>query len=169
MSERVFNVLFLCTQNSARSIIAESIMNRFGKGKFRGYSAGSQPRGKINPYTIELLKNFDYDVSALRSKSWDEFARPGAPKMDFVFTVCDDAAKEACPVWPGQPITAHWGVPDPSRVQGTDAGVRFAFVNTLRMLRNRIELLSNLPLASLERLALQRKVGEIGRMMEGQE
>jgi arsenate reductase (thioredoxin) len=128
-----YNVLFLCTGNSARSIMAEAILNRAGMGKFRAFSAGSQPKGQIHPYAIDLLKKLHYDVKGLRSKSWKEFSDPDAPKLDFVFTVCDNAAKELCPVWPGQPMTAHWGVPDPAEATGTEAEVRFAFADTLRM------------------------------------
>lgn len=164
MSDRVFNVLFLCTHNSARSVIAESIITRFGKGRFVGFSAGSEPRGQVHPYALDLLGNLDYDVGALRSKSWDEFAAPGAPHMDFVFTVCDDAANEVCPVWPGQPMTAHWGVPGPSRAEGTEIEKRLAFANTYRMLQRRIDAFTSLPTASLERVALQKKIDEIGRM-----
>ena len=163
MSERVYNVLFLCTHNSARSVIAETIMNRLGGGKFRGFSAGSQPSGQIHPYALDLLAKNNYDVSALRSKSWDEFAAPGAPEMDFVFTVCDDAAQEVCPFWPGQPMTAHWGLPDPSRAEGTEAERRLAFADTHRMLYQRIGIFVNLPLASLDRLALQKKLDQIGQ------
>ncbi|MGA7329989.1 MAG: arsenate reductase ArsC [Rhodomicrobium sp.] len=163
-SDRVFNVLFLCTHNSARSVLAESILNRAGKGSLRGFSAGSQPRGRVHPYALDLLSNLGYDVSSLRSKSWDEFAVPGAPVMDFVFTVCDDAAQEVCPIWPGQPMTAHWGVPDPSSAEGNEAQKRIAFANAYRMLQRRIELFISLPVASLARLTLQKKVDEIGRM-----
>jgi arsenate reductase (thioredoxin) len=163
MSERVYNVLFLCTHNSARSVIAETIMNRLGGGKFRGFSAGSQPSGRIHPYALDLLTKNNYDVSALHSKSWDEFAAPGAPAMDFVFTVCDDAAQEVCPFWPGQPMTAHWGLPDPSRAEGTEAEKRLAFADTHRMLYQRIGIFVNLPLVSLDKLALQKKLDEIGR------
>jgi protein-tyrosine-phosphatase len=168
MSERAFNVLFLCTHNSARSIIAESILNRRGKGKFRAFSAGSHPSGRVHPYALDLLKVLNYDVSALRSKSWDEFAAAGAPKLDFVFTVCDDAANEVCPVWPGQPMTAHWGLPDPSMADGTEAEKRYAFANTHRMLSQRIEIFISLPIASLERIALKAKVDEIGRMTDAE-
>ncbi len=166
MTERVFNVLFLCTHNSARSIIAESILNRIGKGKFHAFSAGSYPSGQVNPYALDLLKGLNYDVSGLRSKSWDEFAAPGAPQMDFVFTVCDDAANEVCPMWPGQPMTAHWGLPDPSTAQGAEAEKRFAFANTHRMLRQRLDVFLSLPMLSLERVALQRNIEEIGRMTD---
>lgn len=162
-----YNVLFLCTHNSARSVIAECIMNSLGRGRFRGYSAGSHPRGAINPYALELLKALNYDVSALRSKSWDEFAAPGAPALDFVFTVCDDAANETCPVWPGQPMTAHWGLPDPSQVEGSEAVKRQAFADTHRMLYQRISIFLSLPLASLDKLSLQKRLEAIGR--EGRE
>jgi arsenate reductase (thioredoxin) len=166
MSDRVFNVLFLCTHNSARSILAESILNRLGWGKFRAFSAGSHPKGQINPHAIALLKRLDYDVSGLRSKSWDEFAAEGAPTMDFVFTVCDDAANEVCPVWPGQPLTAHWGLADPSGIEGTDIEKHLAFSQTYRMLAQRIGVFVSLPVGSLERVALKRKLNEIGRMSE---
>ncbi len=166
MSEHVFNVLFLCTHNSARSIIAESILNRIGKGRFRAFSAGSYPSGQVNPYALDLLKGLNYDISGLRSKSWDEFAAPGAPQMNFVFTVCDDAANEVCPMWPGQPMTAHWGLPDPSKAEGTEAEKRFAFANTHRMLRQRLDVFISLPMKSLERVALQTKIEEIGRMAD---
>lgn len=158
-----FNVLFLCTGNSARSVIAECIINREGLGKFRGYSAGSVPKGKVNPLALNLLRKLNYDVSNLRSKSWEEFAEPDAPKLDFVFTVCDDAAKEVCPVWPGQPMTAHWGVPDPAAAGGTDAEKAFAFDDTYRMLFQRISIFVNLPLDSLSKLSLQEQLDEIGR------
>ncbi|RFC64690.1 MULTISPECIES: arsenate reductase ArsC [Mesorhizobium] len=165
MSDQPFNVLFLCTGNSARSIIAEAILNRVGQGRFKAYSAGSYPKGEVHPYTLQLLKTANHDVSAARSKSWDEFATPDAPKMDFVFTVCDDAANEACPVWPGQPMTAHWGVPDPAAVEGTDAEKHFAFADTYRMLNNRLSIFVNLPMKSLDRLALQKRLDEIGRKL----
>ncbi len=165
MSERVYNVLFLCTHNSARSVVAEAIISQLGAGKFRGFSAGSQPSGRIHPYALDLLSGLNYDVSPLRSKSWDEFAVSGAPQMDFVFTVCDDAAQEVCPLWPGQPLTAHWGLPDPSRAEGTEAVRRLAFADTHRMLYQRIGIFVNLPLASLDKLALQKKLDEIGRPM----
>src|SRR5579863_1119745 len=156
--DRVYNVLFLCTHNSARSVIAECILNREGKGKFKAFSAGSQPSGAVHPYALDLLRRSHYDIGALRSKSWDEFAAPGAPEMDFVFTVCDDAANEACPVWPGQPMTAHWGIPDPSRAEGTEVEKRLAFADAYRMLQRRIELFLSLPLRSIERLALKKKL-----------
>ncbi len=167
MSVAPYNVLFLCTGNSARSILAEAIINREGMGKFKGFSAGSDPKGEIHPYTIELLKTLNYDVSALRSKSWDEFARPGAPELNFVLTVCDHAANEMCPLWPGQPITAHWGVPDPAAMEGTEAERRVAFADAYRMLSQRISIFANLPLGSLNRLALQRRLDDIGRRSDG--
>ncbi|MGD9867506.1 MAG: arsenate reductase ArsC [Hyphomicrobiales bacterium] len=158
------NVLFLCTGNSARSVLAECVLNREGRGRFRGYSAGSHPQGKVNPYALDLLARENYDVSGLRSKSWDEFAAPGAPEMDFVFTVCDNAAGEVCPIWPGQPMTAHWGLPDPAAVEGTEAEKRLAFADTMRMLRQRISVFVSLPLAGLEKLTLHKRLNEIGRM-----
>jgi arsenate reductase (thioredoxin) len=164
MAERPTNVLFLCTGNSARSIIAEAILNRLGAGNFRGYSAGSQPKGPINPNTIELLQSLGYDTSGYRSKSWDEFARAGEPKFDFVFTVCDHAAAEACPVWPGQPITAHWGIADPAEATGTPAEIALAFKDAYRLLNQRIGIFTSLPLRSLGRLTLQGRLREIGRM-----
>jgi len=164
MSDQVFNVLFLCTGNSARSIIGEAILNRVGAGRFRAFSAGSHPKGEVHPYTLQLLRGLNHDTSFARSKSWDEFAAPGAPQMDFVFTVCDDAAEEACPVWPGQPMTAHWGVPDPAAVEGTEAERHFAFADTYRMLNNRISIFTSLPLSSLDRLALQKRLDQIGRV-----
>jgi arsenate reductase (thioredoxin) len=166
MSDHVFNVLFLCTGNSARSIIAEAILNRVGSGKFRAFSAGSHPKGEVHPFAVQLLKSLNHDTSFARSKSWEEFAKPGAPEMNFVFTVCDNAANEACPVWPGQPMTAHWGVPDPAAVEGTDAEKHLAFADTYRMLNNRISIFMSLPMASLDRLALQRRLDEIGRKLD---
>ena len=160
------NVLFLCTGNSARSIIAEAIMNREGRGRFHAYSAGSHPRGEVNPNAIRLLQSLHYKTDAFRSKSWDEFALDGAPKLDFVFTVCDDAAAEVCPIWPGQPMTAHWGMPDPAAVAGTPTEIALAFADTYRMLNNRITLFMNLPLASLDRLSLQRRLDAIGERRE---
>ncbi len=159
----VHNVLFLCTGNSARSLLAEAILNREGQGRFRAFSAGSHPKPAPHPYTIDLLKKLNHDTSFARSKSWDEFAGPDAPKMDFVFTVCDDAANETCPVWPGQPMTAHWGVPDPARVEGSEAERRLAFAEAYRMLSNRISIFVNLPLASLDRLALEAHLKRIGK------
>ncbi|MBM3529200.1 MAG: arsenate reductase ArsC [Alphaproteobacteria bacterium] len=159
-----YNVLFLCTGNSARSIIAEAILNRVGAGKFRAYSAGSQPRGAVNPHTVALLKNLNHDTSQLRSKSWSEFAAPGAPQLDFVFTVCDNAAGEACPVWPGQPMTAHWGLPDPAEATGSDAEIALAFKDAYRMLHQRLSVFTSLPIASLDKLTLQKQLRDIGRM-----
>jgi len=158
------NVLFLCTGNSARSIMAEAILNRAGGGKFRAYSAGSYPAGKVNPLALNLLRKTNYDVSGLRSKSWDEFAGAGAPKLDFVFTVCDDAANEVCPIWPGQPMTAHWGLPDPAKAQGTEAEKAFAFDDCFRMLNQRISIFVNLPIESLSKLSLQHHLDQIGGM-----
>ena len=158
-----FNVLFLCTGNSARSIMAESILNRAGAGKFRAYSAGSDPTGKVNPMALNLLRKTNYDLSKLRSKSWDEFAGEGAPKLDFVFTVCDDAANEVCPIWPGQPMTAHWGLPDPAKAQGTEAEKAFAFDDCFRMLHQRISIFVNLPIESLSKLSLQKHLDDIGK------
>jgi arsenate reductase len=158
-----FNVLFLCTGNSARSILAEAILNREGAGRFSSYSAGSHPKGKVHPYTLQLLKSLNYDISFARSKDWLEFADAGAPKMNFVFTVCDNAANEACPVWPGQPMTAHWGVPDPAEVEGTEAEKHLAFADAYRMLNNRISVFISLPMLSLDKLALQRRLDEIGQ------
>jgi arsenate reductase len=166
MAEHVYNVLFLCTGNSARSIIAEAIVNRYGAGRFKGFSAGSHPKGKVHPYTLALLKNLNYPTEGLRSKSWDEFATPDAPKLDFVFTVCDDAANETCPVWPGQPMSAHWGVPDPAAVEGTEAEKRAAFADTCRMMTQRISIFTSLPIASLDRLSLQKRLDEIGQRRE---
>lgn len=169
MSTAPLNVLFLCTHNSARSIIAEAIINKLGAGKFKGYSAGSMPSGRVQPMAIEMLSRLGYDVSGARSKSWDEFANPGAPKLDFVFTVCDNAANETCPIWPGQPISAHWGLPDPSAVTGDDAQRALAYADTHRMHYQRIGIFVNLPLASLDNLSLQRRVDEIGRLGQLQE
>jgi protein-tyrosine-phosphatase len=157
-----YNVLFLCTGNSARSIMAEAILNRAGQGNFRAFSAGSQPKGQPHPYTLDLLRRMHYDVSGMRSKSWLEFSRTDSPKLDFVFTVCDNAAGEACPYWPGQPMTAHWGVPDPAAATGTEAEIRFAFADTLRMLTNRINIFVSLPLKKLDRLSLQKQLDDIG-------
>jgi arsenate reductase len=164
MMDRPFNVLFLCTGNSARSIMAEAILNKLGADKFQAYSAGSQPRGRVHPETIRLLQSLDYGTSGFRSKSWSEFARPGAPALDFVFTVCDNAAGEACPVWPGQPMTAHWGIPDPADAKGTPAEVALAFKDSYRRLFQRIGIFTALPLRSLDQLSLQSKLKDIGRM-----
>jgi protein-tyrosine-phosphatase len=160
--QNVLNVLFLCTGNSARSIMAEAIMNRLGQGKFRAYSAGSQPKGAVHPQALALLRKLNYDTAGLRSKSWAEFSQPGAPKLDFVFTVCDNAAAETCPVWPGQPMTAHWGIPDPAAATGTDAEIGIAFAEAFRMLTARISIFVSLPLRSLDQLSLQRRLDEIG-------
>jgi protein-tyrosine-phosphatase len=157
------NVLFLCTGNSARSILAEAYLNSAGKGRFKAFSAGSRPGGRINPFALELLAKSRIDAAGLRSKSWDEFAAPGAPKMDFVFTVCDSAAAEPCPYWPGQPMTAHWGVPDPAAVEGSDEDKRRAFRQAFSALSTRINLLINLPMDKLDRLALKRRLDEIGK------
>ena len=164
MTDRVFNVLFLCTGNSARSVIAEAILGKLGARHFRAHSAGSQPKGQVNPHTIALLKGLGYDTSGFRSKSWSEFARPGAPALDFVFTVCDNAAGEACPVWPGQPMTAHWGVPDPAEAIGTAAEIALAFKDAYRMLHRRIEVFVALPIRSLDQLSLRSRLRKIGRM-----
>jgi arsenate reductase len=162
MSDRVYNVLFLCTGNSARSIIGEAILNRLGKGRFKAFSAGSQPKGAVNPHTLALLRDLNYDVSEFRSKIWTEFAKPGAPELDFVFTVCDDAAGESCPVWPGQPMTAHWGIPDPAAAEGTDAEIAVAFDEAYRMLYRRIELFLALPIAKLGKMVLTSHLKDIG-------
>jgi len=162
LSEDAFNVLFLCTGNSARSIIAEAILNRVGAGKFRAFSAGSHPKGQIHPYALQLLKNLNHDTTQLRSKDWNEFAGADASNMNFVFTLCDDAAHETCPVWPGQPMTAHWGLPDPAAVEGTEAEKHLAFADTYRMLNNRTSIFISLPMKSLDRLALQKRLDEIG-------
>jgi arsenate reductase len=163
MSERIYNVLFLCTGNSARSILAESILRKDGRTHFRAFSAGSQPKGAVSPFAIKVLKSLDYPTNDLRSKSWEEFARPDAPAMDFVFTVCDNAAGESCPVWPGQPMTAHWGIEDPAEVEGTDIQKEAAFVGALRYLKNRIAIFTSLPLGSIDRLSLGTRLREIGR------
>lgn len=163
-SERPFEVLFLCTHNSARSIIAECVMNRLGQGRFKGYSAGSQPSGKVHPFALELLHKLNYDTSKLRSKPWEEFATSDAPKLDFVFTVCDNAANEVCPVWPGQPMSAHWGLPDPSAAGGNDSERHYAFADTHRMLYQRIGIFTSLPLASLDNLSLKKRLNDIGLM-----
>ena len=163
MADRPYNVLFLCTGNSARSIMGEAILNREGKGRFKAYSAGSHPKGDINPDTLKLLKSLNYDVSDFRSKSWDEFAQPGAPEFDFVFTVCDAAAGEVCPVWPGQPMTAHWGIDDPAAATGSEADVSFAFKEAYRLLFQRTTIFAALPITSLDRMALGAKLREIGR------
>jgi protein-tyrosine-phosphatase len=157
-----FNVLFLCTGNSARSILAERLIEHWGRGRFRGFSAGSHPRGTVHPIAIALLDRMQLPTVGLRSKSWDEFAAPGAPRLDFVFTVCDDAAGEVCPVWPGQPMTAHWGVPDPAAVAGSESAQWSAFRRAFRDLEHRIKLFASLPIGTLDRLKLQQKLDEIG-------
>ncbi|GLK74938.1 hypothetical protein GCM10008171_01910 [Methylopila jiangsuensis] len=162
-AQRPYNVLFLCTGNSARSIIAECVMNREGQGRFKAFSAGSHPRGEVNPFALDLLKRTNFDVSGLRSKSWHEFAEPGAPELDFVFTVCDDAAGEECPYWPGQPMSAHWGMEDPAAFQGSDTEKALAFADTMRGLTNRISIFVSLPLKTIDKLSLQRRLDEIGK------
>jgi arsenate reductase len=159
---KVYNVLFLCTGNSARSIFAEALINRLGEGRFRGLSAGSHPKGAVHPLALELLESLGYPTEGYRSKGWEEFARPGAPELDFVFTVCDNAAGEVCPVWPGSPVTAHWGVPDPAAAEGDELARKNAFRIACRQLENRIRLFVNLRIEELDRLALKRKVDEIG-------
>ena len=163
-SSKVFNVLFLCTGNSARSILAEALIERFGEGRFRGFSAGSHPKGAVHPLALDLLDSLGYKTEGFRSKGWEEFARAGAPELDFVFTVCDNAAGEVCPVWPGSPVTAHWGVPDPAAAEGDDIARKNAFRTAYRQLENRIRLFANLRIAELDRLALKRKVDEIGNL-----
>ena len=165
MPDKVYNVLFLCTHNSARSVMAEAIVNHvtLKGGRFKGYSAGSQPSGKVNPFALEQIARVGLPTEGIRSKDWNEFAQPGAPVMDFVFTVCDNAASEVCPVWPGQPMTAHWGVPDPSLTEGTDEQKRKAFAQTFAILRSRIHLLAVLPIERLDRLVLTTKLVEIGK------
>lgn len=158
------NVLFLCTHNSARSIIAEAVINRLGSGKFKGYSAGSLPSGRVHPFALDLLAMLNYDTSGFRSKSWEEFTAPEAPRLDFVFTVCDNAANETCPLWPGQPVSAHWGLSDPSAAEGNESERRLAFGDTHRMLSQRIGIFVNLPLPLLDQLSLQRHLDEIGRI-----
>ena len=162
VNEPAYTVLFLCTGNSARSILAECVLNRLGGGRFRAFSAGSLPKGEVHPYALELLERQSYPTQHLRSKSWNEFAGPGAERLDFVFTVCDNAAHEVCPVWPGQPMTAHWGLPDPAAATGNEAERRLAFAETLRMLHNRIGVFVSLPIKSLDRLSLQNRLREIG-------
>ncbi len=162
MNDKIYNVLFLCTGNSARSIMAEAILNQIGHGRFKAYSAGSHPTGKVNPIAVELLRKNSMPMNDLRSKSWDEFAAPGAPRLDFVFTVCDNAAGEVCPVWPGQPVTAHWGVEDPAAATGTDDEKKRAFQSAFRILANRIRIFASLRLESLDRMSLNTKLKEIG-------
>lgn len=164
MVDRLFNVLFLCTGNSARSVLAESILQKEGAGRFRAFSAGSQPKGEVNPFSLRVLAGMGYPSEGFRSKSWDEFSKPDAPKMDFIFTVCDSAAGEACPVWLGHPTSAHWGIEDPAAVEGSDIEKERAFTEAFRLLRNRISVFVNLPLATLDRLSLEERLKEIGRM-----
>jgi protein-tyrosine-phosphatase len=166
VDRQAFNVLFLCTGNSARSILAEVLLNAIGKGRFKGFSAGSYPKGAVNPFTVELLQKIRLPVDGLRTKSWDEFAAPGAPKLDFVFTVCDQAAGEVCPIWPGQPMTAHWGIEDPAAVEGTDEAKRKAFFKAYNQLQRRLSFFVNLPLDKLDRLTLQKRLDEIGAQRE---
>ncbi len=168
MSERIYHVLFLCTGNSARSILAESLLNHWGRGRFVGHSAGSSPKGRVHPIALELLRNMKLPTEGLRSKSWDEFARPGAPHLDFVFTVCDNAAAESCPAWTGQPISAHWGVADPAAVEGPDTDKWLAFRRAFRELEIRIRTFTSLPIESLERAKLLERLHDIGRRREGE-
>ncbi len=163
MTERTYNVLMLCTGNSARSIMAEALVNTMGQGRFRAYSAGSHPNGAVNPFALEKLKSINYPSENLRSKSWDEFSRPDAPKMDFIITVCDNAAGEVCPVWPGQPVSAHWGFADPAAVKGSDEEKRRAFDKTFRHIMNRVRLFVNLPLTVLDQTAIKRELADIGK------
>lgn len=163
MTDRLLNVLFLCTGNSARSIIAEAILSREGMGRFQAFSAGSQPKGEVHPITLDVLRNLNYDISRFRSKGWEEFSGPDAPPLDFVFTVCDNAASEVCPIWPGQPMTAHWGIPDPAAVEGSDTVQHAAFFDAYRMMFNRISLFCALPMKSLEPLSLQARLQSIGK------
>lgn len=162
-SKNHYNILVLCTGNSARSIMGEALFNTLGSGRFKAFSAGSHPSGRVNPFAIEQVKALGYPVENLRSKSWDEFALPDSPQMDFVVTVCDNAAGEVCPLWPGQPITAHWGFADPAAVEGSDEVKRAAFANTLRQIRNRVQLFLNLPLETLDRMAIENEMRAIGR------
>lgn len=164
MTDKVYNVLFLCTGNSARSILAEALLNRWGQGKFRGYSAGSQPTGKVNPLALDILQRHGFPTEGLRSKAWDEFAVPSAPTMDFVFTVCDNAANEVCPVWPGQPMTAHWGVADPAAVEGSELEKIQAFREAFRVLEKRIQAFVNLPVPLLDRIKLKQEIDQIGKL-----
>jgi arsenate reductase len=166
VSDRTYNILFLCTGNSARSVIAEALMNKEGRGRFKAYSAGSMPVGRVNPHALSITRALGFEDTAFRSKSWDEFAKPGAPPLDFIITVCDNAAGEVCPVWPGQPMTAHWGVPDPAAVQGSEAEIAAAFSETARMLGNRIRIFLSLPLASIDPMSLQTKLREIGETVD---
>ena len=164
MSDPMYNVLFLCTGNTARSVLAEGILRKLGEGRFRAYSAGSQPKGMVNPFAVKVLGNYDYPTDGYRSKSWDEFSGPEAPVMDFVFTVCDSAAGETCPFWPGQPMTAHWGIPDPAAVEGTDIEKEAAFVTAFKQMRNRIEVFTALPLKSIDAMTLGTRLKDIGHL-----
>lgn len=166
MAERILNTLFLCTGNSARSIIAEAILNREGMGRFQAFSAGSQPKGEVHPFTLHLLDKLNHDIRPCRSKSWEEFSGPGAPALDFVFTVCDNAANEVCPVWPGQPLTANWGVPDPAAIEDNETVQHAAFFDTYRMLYNRISLFTNLPFEGLDKMSLQTRLNKIGKDLD---
>jgi arsenate reductase len=166
MSDKIYNVLFLCTANSARSILAESIMNKWGRGQFHGFSAGSHPKGKVNPLALDLLKQLDFPTEGLRSKSWDEFSAPSATHFDFVITVCDKAAGEICPYWPGQPMTAHWGIPDPACVEGTEVERKFAFREAFRAMETRIKLFLSLPISSIDKMRLQERMDAIGAPLE---
>jgi arsenate reductase len=163
MADRIYNVLFLCTGNSARSILAESLLSHWGRGKFRGFSAGSFPKGQVHPFAVDLLKRMNLPGENLRSKSWDEFAAAGAPPIDFIITVCDNAAGEVCPIWPGKPMTAHWGVADPAAVESTDLEKAAAFRKAFKELETRIKLFASLPISSLDRMTLQSKLREIGK------
>jgi arsenate reductase len=164
MSDRIYNVMFLCTGNSARSVMAESILRKDGSKNFRAFSAGSHPKGTVNPFALKVIESYDYPVEGLRSKDWDEFAQPDAPEMDFVFTLCDDAAAEACPAWPGQPMTAHWGIEDPAAVEGIDIEKEKAFVQAFKYIKTRISLFLSLPLASIDTLTLDKRLRDIGRI-----
>jgi len=164
MSDRIYNVMFLCTGNSARSIMAEAMLRKDGAGHFRAFSAGSHPKGVVNPFALKVLKSHDYPIEGLHSKSWDEYAKPGAPEMDFVFTLCDNAAAETCPVWPGQPMTAHWGIEDPAAVEGFDIEKEKAFVQAGKYIKNRLSVFLSLPLAKIDKLLLDKRLHEIGKM-----
>ena len=165
MTEKVYNILILCTGNSARSIIGEAIINHYGKGRFKGYSAGSRPKGQVHPYALDVLANQGFSVADLRSKNWEEFSAPEAPELDFVFTVCDNAANEVCPLWPGQPMNAHWGMPDPAAVDGSEAEKRYAFAEAVRTLKQRLTIFMNLPLEVLDKMSLQKEIDEIGTVV----
>jgi arsenate reductase len=167
MNDKVYNTLFLCTGNSARSILAEALLNHWGRGRFRAFSAGSYPTAKVNPLALEILQRHNLSTERLRSKSWDEFAAPTAPELDFVFTVCDKAASEVCPVWPGQPMTAHWGVADPAAVEGSELEKIQAFRDTFRVLENRIKIFANLPIQALDKIKLKKEIDEIGKALPG--